>query len=137
MRNILQGRYAYKVATTAALFVAATGVTFTVAPTANATATTNCSQSSISSVNGEGAAYLTANRNLKTSFYGDCANVRSLGTGSYVYLRCFHQNEFGNVWWYARPEGDTALGWLSEDDLDMVYLDDNGDGHMTYLECYP
>ncbi|WP_255953250.1 hypothetical protein [Streptomyces odontomachi] len=135
MTKLLKGRHARAFATTVALSVAATGAMFTASPAANATATT-CSQSNTSSVNGEGAAYLTANRNLKDGFYGDCYNIEPLSSGTYVYLRCFTENSYGNVWWYVRPQGSTVPGWLSEADLDLRYLDDNGDGQMTWLSCY-
>jgi hypothetical protein len=87
------------------------------------------------SVNGEGSGVMNISANLKVAPYAACGNVASLSKNTVVYYHCWYVNDYGNVWWWVRVAGTSTYGWMSWDNLNDVYLDDNHDGHMDWLSC--
>lgn len=130
MLNRLTRRAALTV--TAAAMAAAGTLTFS-AP-AQAAAAVSCTPPA-HSANGEGAGIMNGAHALDSAPYAACPDVTTLASGTEVYYRCFYQNSYGNIWWYVRVAGTSTYGWESQDNLDSIWYDDNGDGTMSLYEC--
>ncbi|GAA2626527.1 hypothetical protein [Paractinoplanes durhamensis] len=99
-----------------------------------AQAAVDCSVSH--SANGEGSGWTTVSRPLKVGPYGDCAKTgKSTGIYGKVWLHCYVYNSYSNVWWWVRVDGTSNEGWIFEDYLSDVDLDDNHDGNWDYTWC--
>lgn len=85
--------------------------------------------------NGEGGGLMNGNYNLKVAPYAHCGNVRLLTTGTKVYFGCAHYNDYGNRWWWVRVAGTSVYGWMNDDNIDWLNIDENGDGDIDWRMC--
>ncbi|WKK22226.1 hypothetical protein QZH56_26000 [Streptomyces olivoreticuli] len=71
-----------------------------------------------------GSAYgiMKGTYNLKTGPYQKCGNVRSVSTGTKIWIWCETTNKYNNDWVYARVEGTNDVGWMSFDNYTMYGL---------------
>ncbi|WP_405724463.1 hypothetical protein OG607_18845 [Streptomyces sp. NBC_01537] len=131
MRNLSHRRLTRLLMTVLTTALMGFGISIATTPAAYAASCTAWSPSA----NGEGAAIMNISTHLKNNEYSTCDNVASISLDTEVYLRCYATNSKGNVWWYVRIANGTTLGWTSEANLDLIYYDDNLDGHMDYYHC--
>ncbi|MFY1692521.1 hypothetical protein [Plantactinospora sp. WMMB782] len=103
-----------------------------VAPTP-ASAAPSCTSPS-HNVNGEGSGILVGTYNLKSAPYSHCSTITSVPQRAEIYYHCWYQNAYGNWWVYGRIAGTSTSGWMSGDNLQDTWLDDDGDG--VYEEGY-
>lgn len=85
--------------------------------------------------NGEGHGVMLGTYNLKVGPYAACDNVRSVATGTVVYLWCWVRNSHGNYWWWVRVQGTSTHGWMSEDNMTLHFYDENNDGYIDIYRC--
>ncbi|MEV4246983.1 hypothetical protein AB0J63_26665 [Streptosporangium canum] len=85
--------------------------------------------------NGEGVGVMNKSANLKHAFYATCSNVAYLTTGTKLYFQCWWKNDYGNQWWHVRVAGTSTYGWMSSDNIDVVTVDDDGDGVTEERIC--
>jgi hypothetical protein len=131
MRNLSHRRLTRLLMTVLTTALMGIGISIATTPAAYAA---SCSAWS-PGANGEGAAFMNISTNLKNNEYSACDNVASIAYDTVVYLRCYDENAYGNLWWYVRVAGGSTYGWTSDANLDRFYYDDNQDGSQVYAQC--
>ncbi|MBB2942070.1 hypothetical protein FB565_001783 [Actinoplanes lutulentus] len=95
-----------------------------------------CDDDFVTTTNGDGSGIMNFAQNLRHGPYADCNNTGvQAKVGQKVWFWCYTYNSWGNKWWYARLDATQDYGWIFEDNISSIDLDDDGSATTPAKEC--